>query len=270
MKTSEFLSHLRSLDIRVTLEGGALKVKAPKGALTAELREQLGQHKEGILAALDGADLSVAGGADAGASEERILPGDRSGPIPLSATQQRLWFLEQMEPGMVTYNMWATIEMRGALDLDALERGLTEIVRRHEVLRSIFTDVEGIPAQVVGPAVPPVMERIGNFDGREDDISDEQIRSMLWKLQEVPFNLETGPMVRPAIVRVSAERHVFFMTVHHIVCDGLSMGLSGGLQLGSAYLLELGYHKVPVKMVESGQNIEADLGGISILFKRFF
>lgn len=225
MKTSEFLSHLRSLDIRVTLEGGALKVKAPKGALTAELREQLGRHKEGILAALDGADLSVAGGADAGASEERILPGDRSGAIPLSATQQRLWFLEQMEPGMVTYNMWATIEMRGALDLDALERGLSEIVRRHEVLRSTFTDVEGIPVQVIGPAVPLVMERIGNFEGREDDISDEQIRAMLWKRQEVPFNLETGPMVRPAIVRLTDERHVFFMTVHHIVCDGLSMGL---------------------------------------------
>ena len=227
MKTSEFLSHLRSLDIRVTLEAGALKVKAPKGALTAELREQLGARKDEILAALDGAAVEVRTGdtGQSAGSEESILPGDRSGPIPLSATQQRLWFLEQMEPGMVTYNMWATIEMRGALDLDALDRGLTEIVRRHEVLRSTFTDVAGIPAQVVGPAVPVLMDRVGNFDGRDDDISDEQIRDMLWKRQAVPFDLERGPMVRPAIVRVTPERHVFFMTVHHIVCDGLSMGI---------------------------------------------
>ena len=225
MKTSEFLSHLRSLDIRVSLEDGALKVKAPKGALTGELREELGRRKEEILRALDGAGFLVPSGDGAQVSEESILRAERAGPIPLSATQQRLWFLEQMEPGMVTYNMWATIEMRGPLDLDALDRGLTEIVRRHEVLRTTFTDEAGIPAQVVGPPVPVTMERLGNFDGRTDEISDEAIRALLWKRQEVPFDLARGPMVRPAIVRVTPTRHVFFMTIHHIVCDGLSMGI---------------------------------------------
>ena len=162
MKTSEFLAHLRGLGIRLAAEGGELKVKAPKGALTAEIRRELGARKEELVAL-----LAAQPAARVSASLPPIDVVPRSGRLPLSYTQERIWFMDQLEPGITAYNMWVVCRLRGALDVAALERAVGEIVRRHEVLRTTFSHDEGVP--VPGACAEHMdvrFELLGNLDGR--------------------------------------------------------------------------------------------------------
>ena len=151
MRTAEFLAHLKTLQVRVWAEQGELRCSAPKGVLTADLRGELGQRKQELLAVLD----SVRRGTDTPDSTDSTdvigrAPRDRE--LPLSFTQQRLWFLQRLDPALTAYNIPLSWTLRGPLDVAALERSVLEIVRRHEVLRTIFPTVEGRPVpELLGP-----------------------------------------------------------------------------------------------------------------------
>ena len=122
MNPVELLGRLGALGIRLTADGDRLRYSAPKGALTPELREALARHKPEILAM-----LRAASGGDA----VPLARVSRDGPLPLSFAQQRLWFLDQLEPGSPFYNIPAAVRLHGVLDAAALERSFREIVRRH-------------------------------------------------------------------------------------------------------------------------------------------
>jgi amino acid adenylation domain-containing protein len=217
VKTSEFLAHLQGLSIRVRLESGELKVSAPKGALTADLKTELGARKQEILALL--------GTAEESATPNTLPPIariDRSGDLPLSYTQQRLWFLDQLEPGILTYNMWVVCRMHGPLVVDALERAVNEIVRRHEVLRTTFPDDGGVPTQAIAPFEPLALEIVSS---NGQTLDDGAIQALLHERVERLFDLKRGPMVRPTLVRVSDDDHVFLVALHHAVFDGVSKSL---------------------------------------------
>jgi acyl carrier protein len=148
----------------------------------------------------------------------------REGELPLSFAQQRLWFLHQLEPESSFYNMSAAMNLTGQLDITALERTLGEIVRRHEVLRTSFPEVEGHPIQVIAPSV--------NFNlplidlSQMEEVEREREAGRLAQAEgEKPFDLSRGPLLRARVLRLGATEHVVLLTMHHIVSDGWSVGV---------------------------------------------
>ncbi|HEX7940824.1 MAG TPA: condensation domain-containing protein, partial [Gemmatimonadaceae bacterium] len=151
----------------------------------------------------------------------------RARPLPLSYAQQRLWFIEQLDPGRFTYNVPRFLRLTGALDVAALETSLHELVRRHEVLRTRFAEVEGEPWQSIAADLDVALEV---EPVREGDVAERAQREALR-----PFDLGTGPLIRARLLRVREDEHVMLLVMHHIVCDGWSMAILVR-ELGAAYL----------------------------------
>ncbi len=147
-----------------------------------------------------------------------------SDPLVASYLQEGLWFLEQFDPGKPTYNVPGATRMVGHLDLDALQRALTEIVRRHESLRTTFVMKNGLPHQVIAPAQPVVLEVINLESLAEAEREAEMLRLATAEARK-PFDLEKGPLFRCFLIRLKENEHVLVLNIHHIVTDGWSMGV---------------------------------------------
>jgi amino acid adenylation domain-containing protein/non-ribosomal peptide synthase protein (TIGR01720 family) len=147
---------------------------------------------------------------------------ERAGDLPLSFAQQRLWFIDQLESGSATYNIAAAVRLSGVLDAAALERSLSEVVRRHEALRTTFPTVDGLPVQRI--AEPHALQ-LPLVDLSELSEAEREVERLASEEAQQPFDLSVGPLLRAQLLRVSAEEHVVLMTMHHIVSDGWSMGL---------------------------------------------
>ncbi|HEU4556305.1 MAG TPA: non-ribosomal peptide synthase/polyketide synthase [Longimicrobium sp.] len=160
---------------------------------------------------------------DAGAPPLVPVPRDGS-PLPLSFAQQRLWFIDQLEPGSTTYNMPSVLPLRGRLDARVLERALAEVVRRHEALRTTFGESEGVPFQVVHPAGAEVLE-LTDLSGLAAEERETEARRLVREEVERPFDLRRGPLLRTHLLRLGEEEHVLVLAMHHIVSDGWSMGV---------------------------------------------
>jgi len=162
----------------------------------------------------------------AGMSEaQSIRPRERRGPSPLSFAQQRLWFIDQLEPESPIYNIPLPLRLTGALKVEALARCLNEIVRRHESLRTTFTlgsDLQ--PLQTVAPRfeLPLRVEDLSGLPAAEREA--EALRRATSEAQR-PFDLSRGPLLRATLLRLGTEEHVLLFTMHHIVSDGWSMGV---------------------------------------------
>ncbi|HYH80735.1 MAG TPA: condensation domain-containing protein, partial [Longimicrobium sp.] len=143
---------------------------------------------------------------------------------PLSFSQRRLWFLDRMEPGNAFYNLPNAVRLRGALDEAALERSLSEIVRRHEALRTVFAEADGSPVQVIAPfggfALP-----VEDLSGLGEADREAAVRRRVGEEASRPFDLSAGPLFRAALLRLGAEDHVLQFSMHHIVSDGWSLGV---------------------------------------------
>ncbi len=165
---------------------------------------------------------------DGGAQAPPLVPTPRDGsPLPLSFAQQRLWFLDRMEPGSPAYNIPAALRVRGALDTGLLERALGAVVRRHEVLRTVFASRGGVPVQVVGE---PGATRVGVADLRglpPAELEGEVRRAAAGEALR-PFDLEAGPLLRARALRVAEGEWVLLFTMHHVVSDGWSMDVLVG------------------------------------------
>ena len=148
---------------------------------------------------------------------------DRSERLELSYAQQRLWFLAQLEGASQAYHIAGGLRLRGALDREALRRALDRIVMRHEALRTTFRQVDGHPAQVIGPAD-------GGFQLREHDLRGEadagrELERLAEQEAREAFDLERGPLIRGRLAQLGEEEHALLVTMHHIVSDGWSMGI---------------------------------------------
>ncbi|MFD8823829.1 amino acid adenylation domain-containing protein [Streptomyces sp. NPDC059605] len=157
----------------------------------------------------------------------RIPAAPRQGtPPPLSFAQQRLWFLDQLEPGRAEYLLPFAFRIHGPLDTEALNAAFTAVVARHEILRTRFgTDAAGSPEQLIDPARPVRMlvrdlSRMDDTAAREDALAEVLREDGLR-----PVDLGTGPMLRALLVRLADEEHVLAVTVHHIAFDGWSVGV---------------------------------------------
>ena len=138
--------------------------------------------------------------------------------IPLSYLQEQLWFLDQLDPGRVAYNVPSVFRLRGALDEKALGRALTAIVARHEALRTAFGAEDGVPYQVVAdPAEHPLPVAAAATLEEAVQAAIEEVRR--------PFDLATGPLVRSLLIRLAPDDHILAVTMHHIVSDGWSTAI---------------------------------------------
>ncbi|TSC19390.1 condensation domain-containing protein, partial [Corallococcus sp. Z5C101001] len=154
----------------------------------------------------------------------RITRASHEGPLPLSFAQQRLWLIDQLEPGSALYNVPVAVRLDGHLRPAVLERALQEVVRRHDTLRTTFSQVEGEPVQVIHPDNPM---RLGLVDLTDVPAAQRETEARACVEQEMrrPFALRTGPLVRALLFKLAEREHALVVTLHHIVSDGWSLGI---------------------------------------------
>jgi amino acid adenylation domain-containing protein len=206
------LQELKDRGVELLVDGDALRCRAPKGALTADLQAAIRQLKPQIIAALHGAD-------SVGPSGPR-----HEGPqsFPLSFAQERLWFINQLEPENTSYNITAYWKMP-RVDPGVLRDSLGDLVARHDSLRTAFVSRDGDPMQVVLPSIPVVIRM---HDLRDAPAGTEQHR--FYDLARAGaaerFDLTAAPLFRTSLVSLPDE-DVILVTIHHIVADGWSLGI---------------------------------------------
>ncbi|MFC8045977.1 amino acid adenylation domain-containing protein [Nocardia sp. NPDC057353] len=181
----------------------------------------------------------------------RVSAGPRPERLPLALPQQRLWFLNRLDPANSAYNIAVALQIDGALDIAALRSALGDLVERHEVLRTVFPEDEHGPVQRVLPTVAatPALPVLDNLDA-------EQATRALTALAQRGFDLAAEPPLRVALVRAAPDRHVLGVVLHHIAADGASLAPLTR-DLGAAYLAraagtEPGWAPLPVQYADFG------------------
>ena len=144
----------------------------------------------------------------------------REETLPLSFAQHRLWFLYQLDPDSSAYNVPLSMRLQGSLDMNALERSLSETLRRHEALRTTFAMVDGEPVQVISPPEPVDLCSIDLSLLPDEKTRLDEARRLANLEAQQPFDLMNGPLLRVKLLRLSEDDHVLLLTMHHIVNDG--------------------------------------------------
>ncbi|PYQ65419.1 MAG: non-ribosomal peptide synthetase, partial [Acidobacteria bacterium] len=143
------------------------------------------------------------------------------GLVPASFAQERLWFLDRMDPGNPAFNMAMTLGLRGRLEAPTLERALNEVVRRHAALRTSFAEVDGRPVQRIAPHLEVPLRMI-DLSPLPAAAREPEAARVTRSSVAAPFDLTAGPLVRAALARLAPDHHLFLLDVHHIVSDGWS------------------------------------------------
>ncbi len=154
-----------------------------------------------------------------------IIPGDRNrDSYPLSFAQERLWFLEQFNPGSAIYTVPGSVRLMGPLDIPALEKSINRIVSRHETLRTAFASEEGKPVQIIRPRLD-ISIPLEDYSHLPPEQREEKLLQFALRETGRPFDLSGGPLIRANLVRLSSTEHVLILGIHHIVSDGWSLGV---------------------------------------------
>ncbi|HEU4453278.1 MAG TPA: amino acid adenylation domain-containing protein [Longimicrobium sp.] len=180
--------------------------------------ERLAEAKRRLL------EMRIRGQAKPAAPAVAAIRKRGGGPVhPMSWAQERLWFLDQLEPGSPFYNIPAAALISARVDVPMLERAFSEVVRRHEALRTVFRLIDGEPKQIVQPPFP-VRARVTDLRGPAGEpASEELIRRRVSEEGASSFDLAEGPLLRVDLFRVSDADYALLVNVHHIVTDGWSM-----------------------------------------------
>ncbi|HEX6292495.1 MAG TPA: amino acid adenylation domain-containing protein [Herpetosiphonaceae bacterium] len=153
-----------------------------------------------------------------------LRPVDRAGFLPLSFSQERLWFLHQLTPSSPLYNIPSAVRLTGQLDRVALQRSFDTLVERHEVLRTTFPDTDGRPVQVIAPPTPVVIAFV-DLRGLPVDEREAAARERAQAEAQTPFDLALSPLLRVTLLQLDEGDHVVLFTLHHIISDGWSSGI---------------------------------------------
>ena len=213
MNARELINYLTHRSVQLRIVDGVLKCKAPHGVMTDAILECLRENKQEVIALLSEHP-----------GRPRIERRSADTTVLASFAQQRLWFLDQFEPGNASYNIPAAVRLTGRLDVTAFGSSINDIVARHEALRTTFAMAGGVPVQVIAPAralALPIEDLThlpqGEREARAASLADEEAQT--------PFDLAAGPLIRVRLLRMSQSEHIVFLTMHHIVSDGWSMGI---------------------------------------------
>jgi amino acid adenylation domain-containing protein len=210
MDAAALVAQLAARGIELRLDGDRVLVHGERRLLTRELQLQLAAQKQAILAYLKAKHESGTASADA----------------PLSDAQQRLWFLDQMQPGQAAYTLGMAERLDGPLDVQALQTALTNLVARHEILRTTFPAVDGQPVQRVAPPYPvelPVIDLSSLSASEQDGCVVQEVEAQLAR----PFDLASDRLLRATLLRLGDASHVFALSVHHTIGDGWSVAIVG-------------------------------------------
>jgi len=214
----DLLAQLASLDIRVRVEGGKLRVNAPEGSLTPELAAELAAQKPALLARL-----------------APSAPAPDGAPPPATFAQERLWFLDRLEGHPPHYNQAQSALIEGPLDPQALAAAFGRIVERHAILRTAFLDRGGKVVQEIRPIWRPDLV-IEDFSAAPDPLAAARDWARSFSAQS--FDLSQGQMLRVGLARLAPDAHILAVAIHHIACDGWSTGILfqelGAILAGSA------------------------------------
>ncbi|UXE58890.1 MAG: amino acid adenylation domain-containing protein [Woronichinia naegeliana WA131] len=221
MKVVEFLSYLKGLEIKLWIEEEKLRYQAPKGAMTTEIKAAIAAQKTEILDFLKAAQIPT------NTVELEIIPVSRDQDLPLSFAQQRLWFLHQLSPDSHSYNLLEALRLEGTLNLLALEQSLSELIRRHEVLRTTFPMVEGQPIQRIAPP-SPVSLPLQDLQDLSTEKQTERLREIAIALSLKPFDLAEESLVQFRLLKLSSQEYVLLLKMHHIIYDGWSLSIFFG------------------------------------------
>jgi amino acid adenylation domain-containing protein len=203
-----FLMDLRRQGIVLSAEGDSLRFRAPKGAMTPAIRSALQQRKADILALVRGPEAA------------RIPRAEQQDDYPTSHAQRRLWVLSQDESS-AAYNVPLKLLVLGVLDVPAFSRALTGLIRRHESLRTIFL----LRGTELRQAIRDHVADVTYVDLTGHPEPDREVDARARQEALEPFDLGEGPLLRVTLLKLETARHVLLLTVHHIVCDGWSLGV---------------------------------------------
>ncbi len=145
-------------------------------------------------------------------------------PLPLSFAQERLWFIDRMQPGLSAYNIPQALLITGETSPAVFAALLGEVVRRHEVLRTTFREVDGQPVQVIAPAGLWTLPLV-DLSALPAELRGAQAKALAQEESDRPFDLARGPLLRAVFLRLAPAEHALLLTMHHIVSDGWSMGV---------------------------------------------
>ncbi|MBV9792000.1 MAG: non-ribosomal peptide synthetase, partial [Chloroflexi bacterium] len=219
MTVAEFLAMLASQGIQVRVQGDKLRYRGSGAKVTPEIHAAIAERKDEILAALQPRN---------GTDESGPRPMPRDGALPLSFAQQRLWFLDQLQPNSPAYNIHDAITLSGPLDVARLERSFTALVARHEILRTTFTHAAGTndeqPSQQIA-APEPLSIPLHDLQPLSPEQQFAEVQRLALAEAQQPFDLAHGPLLRIVLLRLASTEHALLITMHHIISDGWSMGI---------------------------------------------
>lgn len=221
MTIKNVLAVLSENNIRLGLEGDdQLKIRAAKGAITPDIKQLLVDNKPALIEWIKQKNSSSQ-------QAEAIRPRDRDAELCLSFAQKRLWFIDQLDPQSSAYNIPSAALLRGYLKLELIQRAFDTVIQRHEILRTTFANVNGVPQQLIHERIPcPVSVE----DYPCEDV-DTAVARLAREEATRPFSLIAGPLLRVRIVRLNPDRpniealHLLIVNLHHIVTDGWSNGV---------------------------------------------
>jgi hypothetical protein len=210
---------LERLGVRLSVHEGNLRCSAPKGTLTAELRQQLSDLKPELLRLLEPGRATQAPG-------ERTLPEvSRDGVLPLSFTQERVWMLSRIAPEQrVTGNIPFAFRLIGDLNVEALEQSLSAVIQRHEVLRTGCRTENGRPILRID-AAPSFRLPVEDVSTLPADATRDVTRATAMRMAREPIDLSASPLLRARLVRTGAREHLFFLTTTVFAFDGWSSAI---------------------------------------------
>lgn len=210
------------------LGGQSLRAVQLIGRIEAEFGQELSLQDLFERPTLAGMAETIRRGGDAAgphrADRRRPIPRRSPPPRALSAAERRLWFFDQLQPRHPFYNMPVAARLTGPLDAAALERALGELTRRHEALRTTYPSQHGRPVRRVAAEAESPLCRVDLRDLPPEG-RDEELQRRLRRQARTPFDLARGPLFRCLLYRLADREHVLLLAMHHIICDGWSVGV---------------------------------------------
>jgi amino acid adenylation domain-containing protein len=221
VKVHDLLIDLRSLGIEIGVTDDKLTVTAPRGSVTAAIAESLRAHKTEIVSFLKGAGTE----RNAFSAVPPIVPVARNDEyMPLSFTQERLWYLSQVESNPAVFNLPLCLEITGALDVPLMQRCLDDLARRHEVMRTTVVVRDGIGYQRISAAGALPLNILDLRDSDQTMARSEALK-MLDRAAGEPFDLTARPAFRATLARYAEEGFFFLLVIHHMFVDGYSQNI---------------------------------------------
>lgn len=222
LAVDDLIDALEGRKILLSLEGDKLRLSAPKGAVDTALREELTARRDEIIEAVREREQRKLSRRERDLQPTRI---PRNGRLPLSFAQQRLWFLDRLNPGGNAYTIGGASRVSGAIDLDVFAKATGLLAQRHEALTMRFREADGTPFAEIGEGQSLTFE-IVDASGTPEDEREAAARRLIAERMREPFDLANGPLLRITAIRFDDDDHVLLNRTHHIVADGWTLAMT--------------------------------------------